>query len=98
MWQSVGKRQRSRIRLEQDPISAEIFIVNSDSVASLVRIDSNDNAFLRPKLGQRILTEHSVARAKDRKILAFLIKFLLHLLTIARAKIRRVSRFEIREV
>ena len=65
--------------LEQDPISAEIFIINSDCVASFVRIDGNDNAFLRPKLGQRSLTEHSVARGKDRKILAFLIEFLLHL-------------------
>ena len=73
--------------------------MNSNGVASLTRINVNDNPLLRPKLGQRILTEHSVARAKDGKILASLIKFLLHLLTIARAKIRRrVSRLEIREV
>ena len=69
--------------LNKDPVTAEIFIVDPNNIASLIRIKVNNDPLLRPKLGQRILTENSVTRAKDGKILAFLIKFLLHLLTIA---------------
>ena len=84
--------------LDEDPVTAEILVIDPNNVASLIRIKANNDTLLRPKLGQRILAKKFVARAEDRKILAFLIKFLLHLWTIPRAKIRRVSRIKFRKM
>ena len=69
--------------LDEDPVTAEILVIDPNNVASLIRIKANNDTLLRPKLGQLILAKNFVARAEDGKIIAFLIKCPLHLLTIA---------------